>query len=153
MSVIIGIDPGLLSGAVGVIDQNGYRFCGAIKSVDGRVDAIDLKNTLKQAVDASEDAMICIEQVFGMRGQGISSTSKFMRAVGVIEAVCVLTRYPVHFVSPQKWKKHFGLIKCDKNASLDIARKLYPEATLSKKKDHNKAEALLLARYLFEMNI
>lgn len=153
MSVIIGIDPGLLSGAIGVIDIHGYRFCGSIKSVDGRVDATDLKNTLKQAVDASESADIVIESVFGMPGQGITSTSKFMRAVGAIEAVCELTRYPVHFVSPQKWKKHFGLIKCDKNASLDIARKLYPEAPLSKKKDHNKAEALLLARYLFEMNI
>ena len=153
MTVYIGIDPACQSGAWAVIDHNGYRDCGMIKSVDARVVCLDFKDALKKAVNASESAEICIEQVFGMSGQGITSTSKFMRAVGAIEAVCELTRYPVHFVSPQKWKKHFGLIKCDKNASLDIARKLYPEAPLSRKKDHNKAEALLLARYLYEINI
>jgi hypothetical protein len=83
-----------------------------------------------------------MEQVHSMPNQGVSSTFAFGRAVGVISAVCELTRYPVHLVTPQKWKKHFHL-SSDKNESLDMARYLWPEAKLKLKKDINKAEALL----------
>ena len=82
-----------------------------------------------------------------MPNQGLASTWNFARAVGVISAVCELTRYPVHLVTPQKWKKHFHLT-ADKNESLDMARYLWPEAKLKLKKDINKAEALLIAEYL-----
>jgi crossover junction endodeoxyribonuclease RuvC len=82
-----------------------------------------------------------------MPNQGVSSTFSFGRAVGVISAVCELTRYPVHLVTPQKWKKHFHL-SSDKNESLDMARYLWPEARLTLKKHINKAEALLIAEYL-----
>jgi crossover junction endodeoxyribonuclease RuvC len=88
-----------------------------------------------------------MEQVHSMPSQGVSSTFTFGRAVGVISAVCELTRYPVHLVTPQKWKKHFHLT-ADKNESLDMARYLWPEAKLKLKKDINKAEALLIAEYL-----
>jgi crossover junction endodeoxyribonuclease RuvC len=83
-----------------------------------------------------------------MPHQGVSSTFSFGRAVGVISAVCELTNYPFHLVSPQKWKKHFGL-NADKNEALDKARELFPKAksTLKLKKDIHKAEALLIARY------
>jgi crossover junction endodeoxyribonuclease RuvC len=88
-----------------------------------------------------------MEQVHSMPSQGVSSTFTFGRAVGVISAVCELTRYPVHLVTPQRWKKHFHLT-ADKNESLDMARYLWPEAKLKLKKDINKAEALLIAEYL-----
>jgi crossover junction endodeoxyribonuclease RuvC len=88
-----------------------------------------------------------MEQVHSMPNQGVSSTFSFGRAVGVISAVCELTRYPVHLVTPQRWKKHFHLT-ADKNESLDMARYLWPEAKLKLKRDGNKAEALLIAEYL-----
>jgi len=97
-------------------------------------------------VDPKEGAQICMEQVHAMPKQGISSTWNFARAVGVISAVCELTNYPFHLVSPQKWKKHFGLT-ADKNEALDLARKLFPKAPLKLKKDINRAEALLIAEY------
>jgi Holliday junction resolvasome RuvABC endonuclease subunit len=81
-----------------------------------------------------------------MPKQGISSTWNFARAVGVISAVCELTNYPFHLVSPQKWKGYFGLT-ADKNEALDLARKLFPKAPLKLKKDINRAEALLIAEY------
>jgi crossover junction endodeoxyribonuclease RuvC len=87
-----------------------------------------------------------MEQVHSMPNQGVSSTFSFGRAVGVISAVCELTNYPFHLVTPQRWKKHFGLT-ADKNEALDLARKLFPAAKLKLKKDINRAEALLIAEY------
>ena len=49
-------------------------------------------------------------------------------------------------VRPQVWKKHFHLTS-DKGEALDIARMLWPEAPLKRKKDINIAEALLIAEY------
>jgi crossover junction endodeoxyribonuclease RuvC len=85
-----------------------------------------------------------------MPGQGISSTSKFMRAAGTIEAVAALSNYPVIFVTPQTWKKSFDLISKDKDNSLLLAREKWTQAPLTKKKYHNKAEALLLALWGLE---
>lgn len=144
----VGIDPGLRSGAWGAIGSHGeYIACDAILEVDGRVVASHLKQAILGATAGLETAQIVIEQVFGMPKQGISSTSKFMRAVGSIEAVCELTRCPVHFVTPQCWKKHFCLIKAPKDASLAMARVLWPNAPLKLKKHHNLAEALLMAEW------
>ncbi len=107
----------------------------------------EIKSRILSIVDPKEGAEICMEQVHSMPSQGVSSTFTFGRAVGVISAVCDLTRYPVHLVTPQKWKKHFHLT-ADKNESLDMARYLWPEAKLKLKKHTNKAEALLIAEYL-----
>ena len=63
-----------------------------------------------------------------------------------ISAVAELTNYPFHLVTPQKWKKYFHLTS-DKNESLDLARSFWPEAKLIRKKDGNRAEALLIALY------
>jgi crossover junction endodeoxyribonuclease RuvC len=104
------------------------------------------KNMLLKAIDPREGAEICIEQVHSMPGQGVASTFQFGRAVGVISAICELTNYPVHMVTPQKWKKYFSLTS-SKDESLDMARMFWPEAPLKRKKDGNLAEALLIAEY------
>jgi crossover junction endodeoxyribonuclease RuvC len=145
--VYAGVDPGLVSGATAAIDHHG-NFIGSfmIEHQDKRILPIVFKNSLLKLVDPKEGAQICIESVHSMPGQGIASTARFMRAVGVIEAVCELTRYPVHFVSPQAWKKYWGL-SSNKDESLDVARMMWPEAPLKRKKDHGVAEALLIADY------
>ena len=51
------------------------------------------------------------------------------------------------FVKPRVWKKHFGLLKRDKQDSVAMALELFPDAPLFRKKDHNRAEALLIAAY------
>ena len=79
-------------------------------------------------------------------GQGISSSGKFMRAFGAIEAVSQLCSDRVEMVLPQVWKKALGL-KADKEESLIMARQLFPDALLNLKKHHGKAEALLIAEY------
>jgi Holliday junction resolvasome RuvABC endonuclease subunit len=145
--IYIGIDAGSVNGALGAIDHDGnYVESFMIDHKDKHILALVFKSRILSIVDPKEGAQICMEQVHAMPKQGISSTWNFARAVGVISAVCELTNYPFHLVSPQKWKKHFNLT-ADKNEALDLARKLFPKAPLKLKKDINRAEALLIARY------
>jgi len=148
MTIYIGCDPGSVSGAIGALDDQGnYLEAFDIEHRDKHILALVFKSRLLSIIDPKEGAEICMEQVHSMPNQGVSSTFAFGRAVGVISAVCELTRYPVHLVTPQRWKKHFHL-SADKNESLDMARYYWPEAKLKLKKDGNKAEALLIAEYL-----
>jgi len=146
--IYIGVDPGSVSGALGALDHHGnYLEAFDIEHKDKHILALVFKSRILSIVDPREGAEICMEQVHSMPGQGVSSTFAFGRAVGVISAVCELSRWPVHLVSPRKWKAHFHL-SADKNESLDMARYYWPEAKLKLKKDGNKAEALLIAEYL-----
>ena len=149
----IGIDPGAISGAYAAINHNGELIgCGDIPSADGRINASQLRYLLKSCVSTFETAMIAIESVHSMPKQGIASTAKFMRAVGAIEATAELTHYPFVLVTPQKWKKFHGLIGTNKFASLELARSMFPEASLKRQKDHGRADALLMAVWLKENN-
>lgn len=144
--IYCGIDPGLRSGAVGAVDHNGkYIGCFDIPSDEKRINvcmfSIYLSNLLQ-----GESCIFCVELVNPMPGQGSVSTGGFMRAAGAIEAVVQLRNMSVFFVSPRVWKKAMGLTS-NKNDSLFMARTLFPEAPLTRKKDNNRAEALLLARY------
>ena len=145
--IYIGIDPAAVSGALGAVDHEGnYLESFDIEHKDKHILALVFKSRILSIVDVKEGAEICMEQVHSMPNQGVSSTFSFGRAVGVISAVCELTNYPFHLVTPQRWKKHFGLT-ADKNEALDLARKLFPAAKLKLKKDINRAEALLIAEY------
>jgi len=119
---------------------------------DKHILALVFKSRILSIVDPRDGAEICMEQVHSMPNQGVSSTFAFGRAVGVISAVCELTNYPFHLVTPQRWKKHFNLT-ADKNEALDLARKLFPAAKLKLKKDINRAEALLIAEYWRQANV
>jgi crossover junction endodeoxyribonuclease RuvC len=153
MTLYIGIDAGSVNGALGAINHNGeYIDSFMIEHKDKHILALVFKSRILSIVDPRDGAQICMEQVHAMPKQGISSTWNFARAVGVISAVCELTNYPFHLVSPQKWKKHFNLT-ADKNEALDLARKLFPKAPLKLKKDINRAEALLIAEYWRQANV
>jgi crossover junction endodeoxyribonuclease RuvC len=149
----IGIDPGAISGAYAAINHDGELIgCGDIPSMDGRVNASQLRYLIKSCVSTFDTAMIAVESVHSMPKQGIASTAKFMRAVGAIEATAELTHYPFVLVTPQAWKKYHALIGLPKTASLDLARAWYPDASLKRQKDHGRADALLMAVWLKENN-
>jgi hypothetical protein len=99
-----------------------------------------------QAVDR-QDLEIIIEMVHSMPGQGVSSSFKFGMAYGAAIAIAERFNCVWHMVTPQKWKKALQL-DSDKNKSLELARELWPQAPLLRKKDNGRAEALLLAEYL-----
>lgn len=149
MNAFIGLDPGSSSGAWGVIDENlSYIGSGNIVSYEGRIDIILLCATIANYKHNFKNLYIAVEDVGVRPGQGIASTGKFMRAAGAIEAVATMTGDSMVLVRPQVWKKHHNLIGTDKAASLELARSLWPEAPLKLKKDHNKADALLIALWL-----
>lgn len=147
MTVFIGIDPGLVSGAIGAIDHNGkFLYCGDIHSDCGRITFSRLRNQILDCIPRGDTAQIVIEDVHTMPGQGIASSGRFMRAAGAIEAIAYLTAV-THMVSPQRWK-HDMCVDGDKEYSLESAREMWPEAELKLKKHHGRAEALLIAEWL-----
>jgi crossover junction endodeoxyribonuclease RuvC len=96
-----------------------------------------------------ERVKVVVEHVTAMPGQGVTSMFNFGQSFGVIKGVCAALKLPIYFVRPMKWKKHFNLIKTNKDASRTKAIEIYPSISnkLSRKKDSNKADAILIARY------
>jgi len=102
-----------------------------------------------------------IEMVSARPGQGLSSTFRFAMAFGICIGVVSALEVPIHYVTPGKWKTDVGLgapppslsknqaATFRKAAALDLARELYPDsaADWGRKKDHNRAEAALLAHW------
>ena len=94
--IYIGVDPGSVSGALGALDNHGnYLEAFDIEHKDKHILALVFKSRILSIVDPREGAEICMENVHSMPGQGVASVWNFGRAVGVISAVCELTRYPI----------------------------------------------------------
>lgn len=145
--IYIGIDPGLRSGAIGAIDHDGRYVGVADIPADGdKINARGLKRLILEMTVPGDDYAICVEQVWTLPKQGISSSGKFMRAYGAIGAVCELLCDRVIYVTPRAWKAEMK-VTAEKEESLVAARLLFPQAKLLLKKDHGKAEALLIAEY------
>jgi len=97
MSIFIGVDPGAVSGALGAVDHDGnYLSAFDIEHKDKHILALVFKSRILSIVDPKEGAEICMEQVHSMPNQGVSSTFAFGRAVGVISAVCELTKKDIN---------------------------------------------------------
>lgn len=65
---------------------------------------------------------------------------------GAVRGVVAARGYSVRWVTPRTWKGYFAL-PADKELARAKAIQLYPEASLERKKDHNRAEACLISRY------
>ena len=89
-----------------------------------------------------------------MPGQGVTSMFNFGQTFGSIKGICAALGLPIFYVRPAKWKKHFELINSSKDASRTKVIEMYPSISsrLTKKKDVNKADAILIARYFRDCN-
>ena len=154
---IIGIDPGL-SGGIAILDDNKVKdlFDMPVMS-DGKKNKRQLNSALlvkliKDNIKNLEDTIMVVEQVNAMPGQGVTSMFNFGQTFGAIKGICAALGLPIFFVRPAKWKKHFELINSSKDASRTKAIEMYPSISeqLSKKKDVNKSDAILIARYYSE---
>ncbi len=115
-----------------------------------QVNGSELTSIIVNNIDfKKEEVVIVVEHVNAMPGQGVTSMFNFGQSFGVIKGVCAALRLPIHFVRPTKWKKHFNLINTNKDASRTKVIEVYPKISskLSRKKDSNKADAILIARY------
>jgi len=152
--IIIGIDPGV-SGAIIILeDKKVIEVFDMPTMIDGKknkkqVNGSQVTNIIKENLHNNKETIIVVEHVNAMPGQGVTSMFNFGQSFGVIKGVCAALSLPIYFVRPTKWKKHFNLIKTNKDASRTKTIEIYPgiSSQLSRKKDSNKADAILIARY------
>ena len=141
--IYIGIDPGA-KGAMAVLSE---RHPPMLFAYHPEV----YIQTLKTFKQEGEDCICCIEAVHSITGQGIASSFKFGQTYGWLLGVLDAIGIPYQPITPQKWKKEFGL-NADKAASVEVCKRLYPgicllRTELSRKDDDGIAEALLMATY------
>jgi len=157
--LIIGIDPGI-SGSICFFQD------GVVKDViemptmtDGKknkkqVNGSQIFNEINERIKKIDktNIKVVIEQVSAMPGQGVTSMFNFGQSFGILKGICSAMRLSVYFVRPAKWKKYFNLINSEKDASRTRAIEIFPyfSAKLSRKKDSNKADAILIASFFFE---
>ena len=155
--IVFGIDPGV-SGAISVFeDKKITTFFDMPTMIEGKknkrqVNAAQLAHEIKSRVIDRDNSAVLIEQVGAMPGQGVTSMFNFGQSFGVIKGICSALGIPIYFIRPVKWKKHFNLINTEKDASRTRAIEIFPYFSnqLSRKKDSNKADAILIARCYYE---
>ena len=152
--IIIGIDPGI-SGAICVLKNGKIEELHEMPTmIDGKknkrqVNGAEITNIFQKELTNNQEITVVIEQVSAMPGQGVTSMFNFGQSFGIIKGICSAMQLPIFFVRPAKWKKHFDLINSQKDASRTKAIEIFPEISsiLSKKKDANKADAILIASF------
>ena len=153
MNILIGIDPGI-TGAFAVLNADTLELVMVEdmpvlqEKNKKRINAHQLIGLLNRWSTAQYHVrMIYLEKVHAMPKQGVTSMFSMGRSVGIIEGSLGALAKPLTYITPHTWKKRAGLIRTHKDQSRTRALELYPEAPLSRKKDHNRADAILIARY------
>ena len=157
---IIGIDPGL-SGAIAVMhDKKVINMYDMPVMAEGKknkrqLNSSQLVNIIKENINEDEETIVVVEQVNAMPGQGVTSMFNFGQTFGAIKGVCAALKLPIFFVRPSKWKKHFELINSSKDSSRTKVIEMYPTLSgqLAKKRDVNKSDAILIAKFYFETKL
>ena len=152
--IIIGIDPGI-NGAISIIeDKKVLEVYDTPTMIDGKknkkqINGAHVTNIIKEILNSGKEVIVVVEHVNAMPGQGVTSMFNFGQSFGVIKGICAALSIPIYFVRPLKWKKHFNLIKTNKDASRTKVIEVYPEISskLHRKKDSNRADAILIALY------
>ena len=155
----IGIDPGI-SGSICFLDD--WKILDVIEMpimTDGKknkkqVNGSQVYNEISKRIKQFEKNQIrvVIEHVSAMPGQGVTSMFNFGQSFGILKGICTAMQLPMYFVRPAKWKKYFNLLNSEKDASRTRAIEIFPyfSSQLSRKKDSNKADAILIASFYHE---
>ena len=158
--LIIGIDPGITGGISILKNKKVLEVYDTPTMIDGKknkrqVNGSQITNIIKEQLKNDNEVMVVVEHVNAMPGQGVTSMFNFGQSFGVIKGICSALSIPIYFVRPAKWKKYFNLIKTNKEASRTKVIEIYPEISnkLSRKKDSNKADAILIARYFTDTHL
>ena len=157
--LIIGIDPGI-SGSIcffengKIVDVIEMPTMTEGKKNKKQVNGSQIYNEISKRVNKfqNKDIRVIVEQVSAMPGQGVTSMFNFGQSFGILKGICSAMQLPIYYVRPAKWKKYFNLINSEKDASRTRAIEIFPyfSSQLSKKKDANKADAILIASFYYE---
>ena len=157
--LIIGIDPGI-SGSICFFEDG--KITDVIemptmtegKKNKKQVNGSQIYNEILKRTNKfqKKDIRVIVEQVSAMPGQGVTSMFNFGQSFGILKGICSAMQLPIYFVRPAKWKKYFNLINSQKDASRTRAIEIFPyfSTQLSKKKDSNKADAILISSFYYE---
>jgi len=156
--LIIGIDPGISGSICFFEDGKILEVIEMPVMTEGKknkkqVNGAQIYNEfLKRINNKGDQTRVVIEQVSAMPGQGVTSMFNFGQSFGILKGICSAMQLPMFFVRPAKWKKYFNLINSQKDASRTRAIEIFPyfSTQLSKKKDSNKADAILIASFYYE---
>ena len=157
--LVIGIDPGI-SGSICFFNEG--KIIDVVEMptmIEGKknkkqVNGSQIFNEISERIKKIDkrDIKVVIEQVSAMPGQGVTSMFNFGQTYGILKGICAAMQLPMYFVRPAKWKKYFNLINSEKDASRTKAIEIFPyfSQQLSKKKDSNKADAILISSFYHE---
>ena len=161
--IAIGIDPGLTGAISAICERRGLLECEDLPvSRNGLetgkmlrwIDVLALTSMLAQWERRhglhAESVMAFLERPIAMPGQQISTAASSFDSQGAIRAVFTMSSYELRMVTPVEWKRFYRLGR-DKDEARRVAIGLYDNAPLGRKKDHNRAESLLIARYGLRM--
>ena len=157
--LIIGIDPGISGSICFFEDGKILEVIEMPVMTEGKknkkqVNGAQIYNEFLKRINQKKDdeVRVVIEQVSAMPGQGVTSMFNFGQSFGILKGICSAMQLPMFFVRPAKWKKYFNLINSQKDASRTRAIEIFPyfSTQLSKKKDTNKADAILIASFYNE---
>lgn len=153
--LIIGIDPGL-GGAIGFLRDGAYLAVEDMPvvtkgtgSVKNEVSPAGIKQLIKKHLESGDFVTCVIERLNSMPGQGVSSVFSLGDSFGCARSVLATAGFEMTYVAPVTWKKYFKLTS-DKEQSRSLASRLFPGAPLTLKKHNDRAESLLMARWLWE---
>ena len=156
---IIGIDPGI-TGSIcffqdgKIVDVVEMPTMTEGKKNKKQVNGSQIVNEISEKIKELDkrEIKVVIEQVSAMPGQGVTSMFNFGQSFGILKGICSSMQLPMYFVRPAKWKKYFNLINSEKDASRTRAIEIFPYFSnqLSRKKDSNKADAILIASFYYE---
>ena len=156
--LIIAIDPGI-SGSIcffqdgKILEVLEMPTMAEGKKSKRQVNGAQIYNEILKRIEGNEKQIrVIIEQVSAMPGQGVTSMFNFGQSYGILKGICSAMQLPMFFVRPAKWKRYFNLINSQKDASRTRAIEIFPyfSSQLSKKKDSNKADAILIASFYHE---
>jgi len=157
--LIIGIDPGI-SGSIcflqdgKIVDVVEMPTMTEGKKNKKQVNGSQIVNEILEKIKELDkrEIKVVIEQVSAMPGQGVTSMFNFGQSFGILKGICSSMQLPMYFVRPAKCKKYFNLINSEKDASRTRAIEIFPyfSKQLSRKKDSNKADAILIASFYYE---
>lgn len=165
--VIVSVDPGL-TGACAVLDHNGLRAVfdlprmripgvGPAAKVQEKIDGRALVRLLRQHCPATDPKPVAVIEAVGTMGgrnNAVQTQGSLLRTLGAVETVLECLGWEPEYANPQTWKRKFGLIDSElkpaqrKRKARECAQRLYPHCSdIARAKDHNRAEAILIAHW------
>ena len=158
-NAIIGIAAGSATGAVAILWLEPDGTVGGVEVHDlptvkvgkrTRPNEVECADLLDLGLD-DISAYVGMEQTGSRPGQGVASCYSLGYGAGLFAGIVSGKGWSWEFVRPQAWKAAMmkGIGDKSKDAARLCAQKMFPGMvdSLKRKKDHHRAEALLIAEY------